>query len=398
MLNNWGWALTPDTTPSSNIVVPPTGSTVWVWIDGAPVGHPLVNLCRGTVGVNPTVPAGSYCDDDVANIFGNPTPQPTFQRRTSNVSKYRNLDAGQGAIGVYTVDTTTLTNGRHSIVWGVTDNAGRVDGIGSRDFIVLNSGSFDSRAGVDAPVADVGRGSSPGASGGAEVPPDIAGRTGFDVQAPLATVAPDEAGVRHVRLAPLDRLELWLGAVDGGYLLVNGTRRDLPPGSRLDPASGQFTWTPGVAYFGAYRLTFVRAGEQITVDVTIRPVDTPVQGDAAVRMHLEAPLGGAVVNGPLTVAGWALDPQASIGSGVDAVHVWAQRRDVPMAEAQFLGAAALGGVRPDVAAVFGPQLGTAGFSLTSDQLEPGEYDITAYVWNRRTARWEDARTVSVRIR
>jgi hypothetical protein len=142
----------------------------------------------------------------------------------------------------------------------------------------------------------------------------------------------------------------------------------------------------------------VRDGEQIAVDVTIRPVEATPAGEAEIRMHVEAPLDGAVVSGPLTVAGWALDPQASIGSGIAAVHVWAQRRDVPTAEAQFLGAAALGGVRPDVAAAFGPQLGTAGFSLTSDQLEPGEYDITAYAWNRRTARWEDARTVSVRIR
>jgi transcriptional regulator with XRE-family HTH domain len=95
-------------------------------------------------------------------------------------------------------------------------------------------------------------------------------------------------------------------------------------------------------------------------------------------------------------------PQAAFGSGIGAVHVWAQRRDVPTAEAQFLGAGALGGVRPDVAAVFGPQFGTAftttGFSLTTDRLEPGEYAITAYVWNRRTARWEDARTVAVTVR
>jgi hypothetical protein len=201
-----------------------------------------------------------------------------------------------------------------------------------------------------------------------------------------------------VRLAPLDRLELWLGAVDGGYLVANGTLRDLPPGSRLDPARGLFTWTPSVGYFGTYRLAFVRGSEQIAVDVTIRPVDAPTQGDAAIRMYVDAPIDGAVVLGPLTVAGWALDPQASIGSGIGAVHVWAQRRDVPSAEAQFLGEATLGGVRPDVAAVFGPQLGTTGFSLTTDQIEPGQYDITAYVWNRRTARWEDARTVSVIVR
>jgi hypothetical protein len=157
-----------------------------------------------------------------------------------------------------------------------------------------------------------------------------------------------------------------------------------------------------LAYFGTYRLAFVRGGECIAVDVTIRPVEAATPGEAEIRMHVDVPIGGALVSGPLTVAGWALDPQASIGSGIGAVHVWAQRRDQPGAWPEFLGEATLGGARPDVAAVFGPQFGTAftttGFSLTTDRLEPGRYDITAYVWNRRTARWEDARTVTVTVR
>ena len=43
-----------------------------------------------------------------------------------------------------------------------------------------------------------------------------------------------------------------------GFLVANGTLRDLPPGSHLDPATGVFTWTPGPGYIGTYRLTFVR--------------------------------------------------------------------------------------------------------------------------------------------
>src|SRR4026208_1457185 len=81
------------------------------------------------------------CNDDIANIFGNPTPQPTFTTRTSNVTKYRNLDAGRGASVAFSINPTALTNGLHSIAWGVTDSAGRVEGIGSRNFIVLNGSS-----------------------------------------------------------------------------------------------------------------------------------------------------------------------------------------------------------------------------------------------------------------
>ena len=80
----------------------------------------------------------------------------------------------------------------------------------------------------------------------------------------------DDTGVRHVPLGTLGRLELDLGgAVASGYLVVNGERRDLPPGSYLDRKAGRFTWAPGVGYFGTYRLVFLRDGEQIPVDVAI---------------------------------------------------------------------------------------------------------------------------------
>ena len=64
------------------------------------------NNCRGTVG-NP-VPSNAFCNDDIANIFGNPTPPPTFSSRSANVTKYRNLDAGRGAIGLFSINTTAL--------------------------------------------------------------------------------------------------------------------------------------------------------------------------------------------------------------------------------------------------------------------------------------------------
>jgi hypothetical protein len=147
---NFGWALTPDSDTVVNagdILIPTNGSTMVVFIDGVAVGHVAYNQCRGNVG-NP-VPAGEYCNDDVASIFGNATPQATFTTRTANPTRYRNLDAGRAAIGAFNIDTTALTNGMHSIAWSVTDSAGRVDGIGSRYFTVLNTGSDVS---TDAPV------------------------------------------------------------------------------------------------------------------------------------------------------------------------------------------------------------------------------------------------------
>jgi len=97
-LNNFGWVLTPQTA-----TVPTDGSTVQVFVDGNFKGTAQYNLFR----------------NDIATLFPG----------------YNNTN---GAIGVFTIDTTTLSNGVHTIFWVVTDNQGRADGIGSRYFWVLN--------------------------------------------------------------------------------------------------------------------------------------------------------------------------------------------------------------------------------------------------------------------
>ncbi len=82
-LANFGWALTPDTdivSGNGDILIGTSGSTMVVFIDGVSKGTVAYNQCRGNVG-NP-VPAGVYCNDDVANIFGNATPQPPLTPRS----------------------------------------------------------------------------------------------------------------------------------------------------------------------------------------------------------------------------------------------------------------------------------------------------------------------------
>jgi hypothetical protein len=95
---NFGWALTPQ--PN---IIPINGSTIWVFIDGVRLGHPIYDQYRV----------------DIATIF------PGLQN-------------SNGAIGYYYIDTTTLSNGLHSIAWTVTDSAGNAQGIGSRYFNVQN--------------------------------------------------------------------------------------------------------------------------------------------------------------------------------------------------------------------------------------------------------------------
>jgi hypothetical protein len=96
--NVFGWALTPQ--PGT---IPTDGSTLQVYVDGVPLGHPTYDLYRS----------------DIATLFPG----------------YANSD---GAVGLFVLDTTTLANGLHTIAWSVADDLGRSDGIGSRYFWVQN--------------------------------------------------------------------------------------------------------------------------------------------------------------------------------------------------------------------------------------------------------------------
>jgi hypothetical protein len=221
-LNNFGWALTPDS--GVGAMIPLDGTTIYAFVDGQPVGIATYNLCRGPVG-NP-VPPGLFCDDDVSSIF-------------RNSGSFRNLDAGRGPIGLRSIDTTALVNGLHTISWGVSDTAGRIEGIGSRYFSVLNSAPASTPA---RPVAP------PRASGESR---EWGIRTGFDLATPFVPIVWTN-GEATVRVGQLDRLEVAVPGLRSATLLVNGEDRPLPVGLAVDPTTGRITWAPGPAYFGSY--------------------------------------------------------------------------------------------------------------------------------------------------
>jgi hypothetical protein len=239
---NFGWALTPK--PHA---IPNDGTTIMVYIDGVPVGHPTYNNNRA----------------DIAALFPG----------RSNSS---------GAVGYYQFDTTTLANGVHTIAWSVTDDGGNVEGIGSRFFTVLNGGttssltldtssSIQAAAGGGAEVlrsADTGTAIGSPAQSIAALPASnvpVYTRSGFDPSASIDLVQTDANGVSHVTTREASRFALTLGPPlpgehDGyeGYLVANGRLEPLPAGAFLDRRSGDFYWQPGVGFMGTYELLFVR--------------------------------------------------------------------------------------------------------------------------------------------
>jgi uncharacterized repeat protein (TIGR01451 family) len=213
---NFGWALT-----QNPFVIPIDGSTIFVYLDGVAVGHPVYNQFRS----------------DIATLFPG----------------YANSN---GAVGFFFIDTTQLKNKVHTISWSVTDNGARVDGIGSRYFNVFNAGGGGVAGPEDPPT-----------------PESLAGpvqlRSGYDVNAPAVVISPDDTGSYAVEMDQSGRIELSLGATKG-YQIVGQEAAELPLGSTLK--AGVFYWQPPLGFFGKYELVFEREdGSQIHTRVNIVP-------------------------------------------------------------------------------------------------------------------------------
>ena len=356
---NFGWALTQN--PKA---IPVDGSTLTVYVDGVAVGHPSYNNYRS----------------DIATLFPG-------------------LANSNGAVGFLTIDTRSLSNGLHTIVWTATDSGGNTEGLGSRYFTVSN-GSAVTRTAPAAVIAAP----TVGAATLSAVPVDTAGvtgRRGWDPDRPWRPYPANADGVVVMRGEELDRLELQLADPgSGGYtgaLRINERLAPLPAGAQVDDA-GHFTWAPGVGFLGTYDLEFVRwSGGQPVARTEVRVILQPKQlGEVGPRVLIDTPSAFAEVDAGFAVEGWAADLESAAGSGITTVHVWAYPVDggAPV----FLGVAANGLPRPDVAAAFGEQFESTGYHLAVHGLDPGRYDVAVFGWSEAGGGFAPAAVVRVTVR
>ncbi len=231
---SFGWALSPKST------IPVDGSTIDVYVDGVNLGHPTYNQFRS----------------DIATAF----------------SGYAN---SSGAVGFLILNTTTLTNGVHTIGWIARDAAGNAQGLGSRFFSVFNSGGSSV---VQAPQSAASVSDLPIANEPIEV------RRAFTPDEPSALAMPENTGRVSLQVSELDMIELRLQTRFGfndhasytGYQLIGSELRHLPAGSTFDANHGIFKWQPGAGFVGGYDFVFVRTAEdgtaiKIPVHVEIVP-------------------------------------------------------------------------------------------------------------------------------
>lgn len=360
-VTNFGWVISPNPRRAD----PPNGGTVRVLIDGAFIS---------------AVPTGWTSRPDLSALFP--------------VDQYPGIGT---ALGVAAFDSTTLANGVHTIAWLVTDNQGSTSGIGSRYFSVANGslmlGSSEQPVSAAASLARVVP---------APAVTALRGRRGFDPDRPFQIYSPRDGRVT-VQAEELDRIELQLGDAGGhpfaGYLRSNDGLAPLPVGSVLDPATGTFTWMPGVGFTGAYDLVFVQpAGGDAAPRRDVRVVLNP-KGSNRVGPQTVIDAAPAVAGSSFVVAGWAADLDAGSDRGVDAVHVWAYPVDRgSAADPIWLGAAAYGGARPDVAAIFGERFLRTGYGLTVQGLAPGTYDVAVFAYSTLLGEFAPAKTARVVVR
>jgi hypothetical protein len=347
LVNNFGWVLTPGGAARAD---PPGGGTVTVIIDGIPVGSP----------------AGWTLRTDLTTAFQS--------------GNYAGLDR---ALGVFTFDSRTLSDGVHTIAWAVIDSDGRADGVGSRYFTVAN-GTAMTAASVTASTMQPWSTEAP----------VLLGRRGFDLSAPFHPYTPNANGFVTVQSEELDRIELQTGATTAALLTPEG-RQPLPIGAGLD-ADGLFTWQPVAGFVGSYDFVFTGTGAERYVRIVLNAKGS---GRVGPQIVIDTPSRGSRVlaaNQPFTVAGWAADLDDDLGTGVDAVHVWAY--PVGGADPVFVGLAALGGNRPDVAAVYGRRFTKSGYGVTGTGLPAGDYDLAVFAWSTIRQGFAPAKTVRVTVR
>ena len=142
-------------------------------------------------------------------------------------------------------------------------------------------------------------------------------------------------------------------------------------------------WT--IAVYG-----WVFASQGFSVVATVPVVIVP-----AGMVAIDAPGNFSTVDSSFVIGGWAIDPAAVSGTGINTIHIWAFPADgsAPV----FLGVPGFGD-RPDVTAAFGAQFRGAGYGLAVNMLPPGAWYLVVYAQTSVSGLFDATGVVLITVR
>jgi hypothetical protein len=122
---------------------------------------------------------------------------------------------------------------------------------------------------------------------------------------------------------------------------------------------------------GTHTIVVTATDSDTTPDASSSSVTVNVQA-APPTVYIDAPASGTTVSGIVTIAGWAVDNAARVGTAISSVQV--------KVDGTVVGTASYGLSRPDVCAAYPgrsgcPNVGYS-YSLNTSTLSPGSYTIT----------------------
>ena len=314
---------------------------------------------------------------------------------------------GQGFNGTRIVDG--LAPGTRAYTW---NTAGLVPGQEYHIYMRFTDGTGRVVSQAYAPWPIVGGGSS---AGPAPAPAPAPGPTNpmmtIDLPAPNAVVAQPfaiagwaiDAGA--ATNSGVDTVHVWAYPNPGsnaaprfvGAASYGGARSDLAGAFGAQFGNSGFGLTVAGLPAGVYQFVAYARSRITGTFNNARAVNVTIVANPP-RMSVDFPAQNQVTGSTVFVAGWAFDPNAASGSGVDTVHIWAYPNPGSGAAPRFLGVGTVGGQRPDVAAVFGPWGATSGYSLHVTGLSPGVYDIVVYAHSSVTGTFNNAQVVRIVVR
>ncbi|MCP5053678.1 MAG: hypothetical protein GY940_41315 [bacterium] len=205
-------------TPMPNSM-PTDGSTINVFVDGVKLGNPIYNIYRS----------------DLAKLFPG----------------YANSN---GAVGYFHLDTTGYSDGVHTIQWTARDDAGNADGIGSRYFMIQNTGKSRQQglSGIASTTQSFGRSGyrregqfSKGISQQAGLVTGTSTavriKTGYDQKTKPREIYPGKNGIITVKIRELDRVEIHFSSTLNLTSLPRNSQK-FPPKS-IENFSGPFLFS-----------------------------------------------------------------------------------------------------------------------------------------------------------